>query len=141
MTSKIEKFQSDMPAGRQRYLALGRHYAAAIQQIRERGLPAALEAVDCMGGVTQRVSIARSLLRAVARAGDVPAYKILDRIVNGGLEKTVLIPHLTWKYTRNARGQRDRQVGKIEWLPMFSAYRRPAGSRSASSLKATDAHN
>lgn len=116
----ITKFQSDL-SGRQRYLAFGRHYADAIAQIRERGLDAALEAVACMGGATQRKGIARGLVKSVEKIGTVPAFRITGhtrrRFEDGAtvVDRIVEIPSLTWHF----KGR--QQVGVIEWLPIFSA--------------------
>lgn len=102
---------TDTPAhqltGRQCYLALGRHTAAAVAEIRRRGLEAALEAVACMGGVSQRRGLARSLLAAIERTPDFAAnaYELHDRIV--------FIPNIGWTW----RGR--RQVARLEMLPMF----------------------
>lgn len=106
--TKIAPFSSDRPAGRRRCLALGAHYAAACAEIAARGLPAALEAVDLMGGATQRMQIARDLVAAVRRAGTVPGC----RVERAGRRITVLIPSLTWRH-RNRR-----QRGVLEWLPV-----------------------
>jgi hypothetical protein len=45
----IRQFESSLPAGRQRMLALGRHYHEALAEVARRGLPAALELVDTLG--------------------------------------------------------------------------------------------
>lgn len=117
----IAPFKSDLPVGRQRALALGGHYAAAVDQIRTRGLEAALEAVDCMGGVTHRRGIARGLVQLVAKAGAVDPYRIVDHPHNRSgdgaavVTRLVLIPNLSWEY----RGR--QQVAKLEWVPMFGA--------------------
>lgn len=115
----ITKFQSDLPAGRARFLARGRHYADAVNQIAERGLEAALEATAILGGVRQPKGLARSLVKAVAKSGPVPAHRISRRArrryEDGApvIDIVVETPQLTWKY----RG--DRQIGMIEWLPAF----------------------
>jgi hypothetical protein len=116
----ITKFESDLPAGRQRYLALGRHYAAAIAEIQVRGFEAALEAVDTMGGAAQRMTIARSLVVAASKLGEVPAYRVIDYPRRRGedgaavVDRMIEIPELTWEF----RGR--RQVGRIVWLPMLA---------------------
>lgn len=117
----ITAFQSILPAGRQRYLALGHHYADVIKQIRERGMDAALEVIATMGGVRQPKSIAQSLVKAAGQMDTVPAYRITEhfrrRSADGAqvVVRVVEIPHLTWEFRGN------RQIGKIEWLPMFFA--------------------
>lgn len=108
----ITKFNSDLPCGRQRYLAIGAHYADAARQIRERGLPAALELVATLGGAGQRRGIARSLVKAVEKAGELPAYRI-ERSARGFM---VSVSNLSWRWSA---GRRPRQVGIVEWVPMF----------------------
>lgn len=109
----ITKFNSDLPCGRQRYLAFGAHYADAAHQIRARGLPAALELVATLGGVGQRMGIARSLVKAVEKAGELSAYRI-ERSARGAM---VSVPNLSWRW--KGRGRRPRQVGVVEWVRMF----------------------
>lgn len=109
----ITKFNSALPCGRRRYFAIGAHYADAARQIRARGLDAALEVAGTLGGAAQRVGIARSLVEAVEKAGEVPAYRIV-RLANGYM---VEVPNLSWRW--KGRGKRSRQVGVVEWVPMF----------------------
>ena len=122
----IAPFHSDLPAGRQRYLALGRYYADAIGQIRQRGLPAAIEAAQAMAGATQPRYIARGLLQAATTSGVVPSFRIASyprrRFEDGApvIDRVVEIPRLTWRF----RGH--RQVGAIEWVPVFGATNRGA---------------
>ena len=116
----ITKFQSDLPCCNQRLFALGRHHADAIAQIQSRGLEAALEAVDCMGGVRQRMGIARSLVKLLSKAGTVPAYLIETRQRQRMEDRqhvqeiTVYTPHLAWKF-RNRK-----QIAVLEWFPIWS---------------------
>ena len=117
----IAKFESTLPPGRQRYLALGRYYADAVNQIRERGLEAALELVATMGGATQRKSIARGLVKLVDEIGAVPPHRVVEhprrRWQDGApvVDRVVVIPGMTWKF----RGR--KQIAAFEWVPMFSA--------------------
>jgi hypothetical protein len=113
----ITKFQSEMPAGRRRMLEIGTHTAAAITEIQQRGLSAALELVDTMGGVSQRVGLARAVLKACEKAGAVPAKKIIDHKYNSkfgsGTQRCVMIPRVGWVW----RG--DRQVAIFEFWPAW----------------------
>lgn len=116
----ITTFTSPLPSGRARFLAMGRHVVDALAQIRERGIDAASEYVATMGGVSQKMAIARDLTAIAARAGDIPAYRIARtprRRDDGAtvVDITVETPHVTWVW----RGR--RQVARLEWWPMFGA--------------------
>ena len=111
----IQKFQSETPAGRRRMLEIGAHTAAAIAEIQKRGLEAALEFVDTMGGVTQRVGLARSVLKVCEKAGAVPAKNIIDHEYSSnfgsGIQRCVMIPRVGWVWRGN------RQVAIFEFWP------------------------
>jgi hypothetical protein len=128
----VQPFQSTLLAGRQRYLALGAHTSAAVSEIRERGLPAALEAVAAMmGGVSQPRTVARSLVAVLAKAPDFGSrpYEVRSDNFTHGLtgekleQRMVFTPHLSWRF------QGRRQVASLEMWPMFSATRGRAPKR------------
>ena len=115
----ITKFQSDLPCGRQRFVALARHHQACVAEIRERGLPAALEYVETLGGVSQKRGLARSILRALDRdlSFGRTAYEIRDH-TNRFMgvttrQRLVWVPGITWKFHNH------RQIASLETLPMF----------------------
>jgi hypothetical protein len=114
----ITKFESTLPAGRQRGFALGRHYADAAAQIRERGLPAALELVATMGGVVHAKAIAKGLLNRVMAEVDVPPYRIVkesSRRFEDGAEvqlNVVMVPQMSWYWLG------DYQRGELRWMPI-----------------------
>ena len=111
----IEKFRSAAPSNSiARWVEMGQHHAAAINEIRERGLPAATEYARTLGGVSDRCAgLARSLMALASRAGDVPA-KRLERATSGTRAVVMMkIPHLTWRHTPGGR-----QVAHLEWWPV-----------------------
>lgn len=101
-------------------IGVGQRQSALAAQIRSRGIDGALEVVDQMGGVSQRIGLARTLVKAVGQAGQIPAYRIESyprkRWGDGAevTDRVVYIPNLTW--THNKRG---RQVGRVEWMPAW----------------------
>lgn len=107
--------------GRPLYLAIGRENAGAIAAIVARGMPAALEAVARMGGVSAPRAIARDLVRLAQKVGPVWPHQITRhrrrRFGDGVhvMDHVVSIPHLTWTFDA-----RRKQRGKIEWVPMFT---------------------
>lgn len=102
---------------RRRWLALGAQQAAVINAARRGDFETVMEHVRSMGGVRGGVGIARSLIAAAARlAGDVPAYRIEERSGH----RMVYTPHVSWVF------KSGRQVGVIEWVPMFGVNARPA---------------
>lgn len=109
----ITKFQSETPDGRRRMLEIGMHTASAIQAIHQRGLPAALEFVDTMGGVSQRVGLARSVAKACEKAGAVPAKKIIMHESHNGTQCCVMIPRIDWVWRSH------RQVAIFEFWPAW----------------------
>lgn len=120
MTYQIAPFSSDLPFGRRRMLAIGQHHADLAAAIREGGFEAALKVVALMGGATQRMSIARDLLKAVLATDSIPAKRIEHNTRFGRDEYIVFTPYLTWKF------QGSRQRGRIEWMPMIVVSRRPS---------------
>lgn len=105
MTEDSFVFSSDLPPGRQRWLALAKHKAAAMEAVRKRGLPAALGYVAGMGGATQRKSIAHGVVKIAAT--NPPAYRIQDGLV--------WCLNVTWRFAGRSR----RQVAVVEYLPMW----------------------
>lgn len=119
MNTKMEKFESTLPAGPQRYLAVGAYHAALISEIIDGGLPAAMQAQALMGGVDRPTKrLGSSLVAACRRAGRVPAYRIVDyprrdwRTGEDVVDRRVWCPRLTWRFSRGSR-----QVGHVEWVP------------------------
>ena len=85
--------------GRVRRLALGRRTAAEIAAIRAEGLPAALRAIEHLGGVTQPVGLARSLVAVCRRLPEAPAARrIIDHQASDCLQRVVLVPDISWRW-------------------------------------------
>lgn len=95
---------------RRRWLALGDRNAAAINAARRGDLAAVLAHAAALGGLTQRLTWARS---AIAAAKKLPADVNGHRVVVERGQAVVATPALTWEF----RG--DRQVAKISWTPMW----------------------
>ena len=115
----ITKFQSDLAPGLQRMMALGVYKSACVAEIRERGMPAAIEYAQTLGGVGSRCTgLARSILRAVEKVGNVPPKKIYrhetvrSAVYGAPQEIVVAIPCLSWKFAG------DRQVAHFSWTPV-----------------------
>lgn len=96
---------------RRRWLANGARDAAVINAARRGDMQAVLARVDQMGGATARLSIARSIIKAAAKLESDVAGHIVERREDGS--RMVMIPHLSWRFAGR------RQVGVIEYLPMF----------------------
>ncbi|NBX67323.1 MAG: hypothetical protein EBQ96_10055 [Proteobacteria bacterium] len=91
---------------RRRWLANGAANAAVINAARRGDIEKVLAFVDAMGGATQRMNIARSLVKtARALPHDVPGYKIG--------EASVFMPLVSWQWKGH------KQVADIHWLPMW----------------------
>ena len=128
----IPKFESDLPVGRQRFVALAKHHQTCIAEIRERGLPAALEYVETLGGVTQKRGVARSILRVLDRDPSFgqTAYEIRDHTSQfmgvTTQQRLVWVPRITWKFHNR------RQIASLEAMPMFGpAFRSDTPARAA----------
>ncbi len=97
---------------RTRWLKNGARHAAAINAARRGDLQAVVDHGMTLGGIRQMTTFAKSAIKAAAKlTDDVPAY----RIITDGNKRFVITPNLTWVYS----GDGDRQVAKIEWLPMW----------------------
>jgi len=112
----IRQFECSLPAGRQRMLALGRHYHEALAGVARRGLPAALELVDTLGGVSWRMSLARGIVALVARQG-VPKPVLVE--IGPGRRAAVFIPDVSWKWIGR------RQVATLGWCCAFDVQPMP----------------
>ena len=100
---------------RLRWLENGKNHARIINAARAGNIEALLDYAKEVGGVTQPKTFARSALRAAAKLkGDIPSYRIVShKRQTGNIENLVCIPYLSWTYRGN------RQVAKIEWVPMW----------------------
>lgn len=98
---------------RRLWLANGKRDAAIINAARRGDLETVLARVKEMGGVRGGLGIARSIIKAAQKlSDDVAGHKIV-RYDNGQI--MVCTPHLSWKF------RSGRQVGVIEWMPLFGA--------------------
>jgi hypothetical protein len=95
---------------RTRWLKIGARHAAAINAARRGDLQAVVDHGLTLGGLTQKKTFAKSAIKAAAKlSDDVPAY----RIIAERNKRLVMIAYMSWVYSG------DRQVAKIEWLPMW----------------------
>lgn len=105
----IRPFESSLAPGFRRMAALGAWRADALRQVRDRGLPAALEMVATMGGVGQAAALARSLVLA-AKLVDEPVDRLVQRMPGsagpGHVEWWLVIRDVSWEW----RGGRQRAV-------------------------------
>lgn len=115
-TPMIVRFQSNTAAGRRRMLEFGAWTADALDQVRKRGMPAALELAATLGGLTQPKTFARSLVDLVNGSGLVAA-RTIERT---GQEIAVFIPRVTWRF----HGR--RQMAVIDMWPAWCVKRRAA---------------
>jgi hypothetical protein len=104
---------------RRRWLAQGARNAQIINAARRGDLDTVLAYVATMAGASAQRTIAKSIVKAAQRLpADVPGHRIL-RDDHGMM---VFTPHVTWQFKYSRRGE-SRQVGVIEWWPMFGARR------------------
>jgi hypothetical protein len=97
------------------FVTSGVYKAAVIAEIRQRGLPAAIEYAQTRGGVGPRCTgLARQMVRLVERCGDVPARVIEASSYPVKPCTMVLIPNLTWTH----KGR--RQIAQLEWVPVHT---------------------
>lgn len=95
---------------RRRWLANGARHASVINAARQGDLETVLSVVKDMGGVRAPLGIARSIIKAAQKLPtDVPGH----RIERSGRGMMVFTPAVSWRWKNN------RQVGVIEWVPMF----------------------
>jgi hypothetical protein len=116
----ITAFESPL-RGEKYFRALGLHTMDAIEQIRARGLEAAIEAMATVGGVVRerdRPRMARELLKQIQRTPsssfepwrvvDVPLRSLADGASE--VERIIHIPVLSWSVLGF-----DRQIGRVRW--------------------------
>lgn len=128
----ITKFASNLPCGPQRFVALAKHHRDCIVEIRSRGLDAAVEYVETLGGVSQKRALARSIMNALARVPTfgATAYEIRNHtsefMGTTTHQRLVWVSKVTWKF------QGRRQVAALETMPSFGAtIRSDTASRAA----------
>lgn len=103
----IVTFHSDLPAGPARMRALAAYRSDVWQQVRNLGMPAALEYADAEG-CKQRASFAKQLLRAVKAMDAMPRRRRDVRRVSRGIEYSLLAPTIVWDYGRPGEPFRAR---------------------------------
>ncbi|MBP8232118.1 MAG: hypothetical protein KAY22_07420 [Rhizorhabdus sp.] len=115
----IRPFETSL-RGNGRYRAMGLHTMDAIEQIRARGLEAAIEAMATVGGVVDekdRPRMARDLLNQIQRTPaawfrpwvdlDVPLQTFPDG--SSSVERISRIPTVSWSFLGS------RQIGRVKW--------------------------
>lgn len=116
----ITAFESPL-RGDEHFRALGLHTMDAIEQIRSRGLEAAIEAMATVGGIARerdRPRMARDLLKQMQRTPsswfvpwrvlDVPLRSFADG--SSYVERIIHVPFLSWGVLGF-----DRQIGRVQW--------------------------
>ncbi len=97
---------------RQMWISNGRRNADTINAARRGNLNTVLAHVATMGGGRGGIGIAKSLIKTAQKLdADVPGYKIVTSDCG---QRMLCIAHVTWGFSKAGR-----QIGKIEWLPIF----------------------